>query len=81
MHDYASDDSFEHPDSCFCFTCLGPNQSELISISKELFECLMNRIYNASDFDRLGPVSERERTIIDIYLQTKGEKNETTTTD
>jgi hypothetical protein len=40
----------------------------------------MNRIYNASDFDRLGPVSERERTAIDMYLQTTRGKNEETTT-
>lgn len=70
----------QHPDSCFCFECLGPNQSELLTIGKELFECLMNRIYNASDFDRLGPISERERTAIDVYLQiTRGTDEETTT--
>ena len=70
----------QHPDSCFCFECLGPSQSDLISIGKELFECLMNRIYNASDFDRLGPISERERTAIDVYLQTTRGNNEETTT-
>jgi hypothetical protein len=51
-----------------------------MSVSKELFVLLMNRIYNASDFDRLGPVSERERTAIDMYLQTTRGKNEETTT-
>jgi hypothetical protein len=71
----------QHPDSCFCFECLGPTQSDLLSISKELFECLMNRIYNASDFDRLGPISERERTAIDVYLQTTRGTDEISTTD
>ena len=74
-------EEFQHPDSCFCFECLGPSQAELISVSKELFVLLMNRIYNASDFDRLGPVSERERTAIDVYLQTTRGKNEISTTD
>jgi hypothetical protein len=41
----------------------------------------MNRIYNASDFDRLGPISERERTAIDVYLQTTRGNNEISTTD
>lgn len=71
----------QHPDSCFCTDCLGPTQTELLSIGKELFECLMNRIYNASDFDRLGPISERERTAIDVYLQTTRGNNEISTTD
>jgi hypothetical protein len=46
-------------------------------LSKTLFECLMNRIYNTSDFDRLGPPSERERNIIDEYLKIQGELNGT----
>jgi hypothetical protein len=46
-------------------------------LSKTLFECLMNRIYNTSDFDRLGPPSERERKIIDEYLKIQGELNGT----
>ena len=71
----------QHPDSCFCTDCLGPTQTELLSIGKELFECLMNRIYNASDFDRLGPISERERTAIDVYLQTTRGTDEISTTD
>jgi len=74
-------EEFQHPDSCFCFECLGPSQADLISVSKELFVLLMNRIYNVSDFDRLGPVSERERTAIDMYLQTKRGTDETFTTD
>jgi hypothetical protein len=74
-------EEFQHPDSCFCFECLGPSQADLISVSKELFVLLMNRIYNVSDFDRLGPVSERERTAIDMYLQTTRETDETFTTD
>jgi hypothetical protein len=71
----------QHPDSCFCFECLGPSQSELMSVSKELFVLLMNRIYNASDFDRLGPMSERERTAIDVYLQTTRGTDEISTAD
>ena len=71
----------QHPDSCFCFECLGPSQADLLSVSKELFVLLMNRIYNASDFDRLGPVSERERTAIDVYLQTTRGNNEISTTN
>ena len=74
-------EEFQHPDSCFCFECLGPSQADLISVSKELFVLLMNRIYNVSDFDRLGPVSERERTAIDVYLQTTGGTDEISTAD
>jgi hypothetical protein len=43
-------------------------------ICKELFECMMNRIYSANEFDRLGPASERERTVIDRYLARYGEE-------
>ena len=42
--------------------------------SRELFECLMNRIYNASDFIRLQAPSERERKAIDTWLQLQEEK-------
>ena len=42
--------------------------------SRELFECLMNRIYNASDFVRLQAPSERERKAIDTWLQLQEEK-------
>ena len=44
---------------------------------RELFECLMNRIYNSNDFERAGPMSVRERNIIDKYLeQTADEEGE-----
>lgn len=33
-----------------------------------LFECLMNRIYNVSDFERLGDTTNKERTAIDSWL-------------
>jgi hypothetical protein len=42
--------------------------------SRELFECLMNRIYNASDFVRLQAPSDRERKAIDTWLQLQEEK-------
>jgi hypothetical protein len=42
--------------------------------SRELFECLMNRIYNASDFERLQAPSDRERKAIDTWLQLQEEK-------
>ena len=40
-----------------------------------LFECLMNRIYNASDFERLGAMNSRERDAIDAWLTLQGEPN------
>ena len=43
-------------------------------VPKELFECLMNRIYNANDFVRLGPLTEHERKTINAYLSPKGEE-------
>ncbi len=43
-------------------------------VSKDLFECLMNRIYNANDFVRLGPLTEHERTTINKYLSPRGEE-------
>ena len=67
----------EHPTSCFCDECLWPTMVHMKELSKTLFECLMNRIYNTSDFDRLGPPSERERKIIDQYLEIQGELNGT----
>jgi hypothetical protein len=48
---------------------------QLETISRELFECLMNRVYNASDFERLQAPSDRERKIIDQYLEMKEETN------
>lgn len=62
----------QHPDSCFCFDCLGPNQSELLNLSRELFDCLMNRIFSANDFTRLGGVSKRERAVFDTYKHLTG---------
>lgn len=44
---------------------------ETQAIGKELFECLMNRIYNVSDFERLGTITIRERQAIDKWLQLK----------
>lgn len=43
--------------------------SGLEQIGRNLFECLMNRIYNVSDFERLGTVTQREREAIDQWLQ------------
>lgn len=45
------------------------------AIGKELFECLMNRIYNANDFERLQKPSERERSAIDGWLDVMEERN------
>jgi hypothetical protein len=42
---------------------------ETETIGRTLFECLMNRIYNVSDFERLGAISERERQAVDAWLQ------------
>lgn len=41
---------------------------EIEDIGQLLFECLMNRIYNVSDFERLGETTERERAAIDRWL-------------
>lgn len=41
---------------------------EIEGLAHELFECLMNRIYNAEKYERLSPPSDRERRIIDAYL-------------
>lgn len=50
-----------------------PSMIQMETVSRELFECLMNRIYNANDFERLGGPSKRERTAIDAWLETRGE--------
>jgi hypothetical protein len=42
---------------------------ETETIGRNLFECLMNRIYNVSDFERLGAITERERQAVDAWLQ------------
>lgn len=42
---------------------------DLETVGRILFECLMNRIYNVSDFERLGTVTQREREAIDAWLQ------------
>lgn len=44
-----------------------PNK-ELEEIGQILFECLMNRVYNASDFERLGDMTDKERIAIDRWL-------------
>lgn len=44
-------------------------RTDLETIGRNLFECLMNRIYNVSDFERLGAISERERQAVDAWLQ------------
>lgn len=44
-------------------------------IAKELFECLMNRIYNVDDFVRLEKPSDRERAAIDKWLDVMEERN------
>ena len=66
----------EHPTSCFCDECLWPTMAHMKETSKALFECLMNRIY-CTHSDRVGPPSERERKIIDQYLEIQGELNGT----
>lgn len=38
-------------------------------LGRTLFECLMNRIYNVSDFERLGAMTTKERQAIDTWLQ------------
>lgn len=43
--------------------------SELEQVGRTLFECLMNRIYNISDFERLGAMTPREREAIDQWLK------------
>jgi len=50
-----------------------PSMIQMETVSRELFECLMNRIYNANDFVRLGGMSSRERTAVDAWLETRGE--------
>lgn len=50
-----------------------PSMIQMETVSRELFECLMNRIYNAKDFPRLGGPTSRERTAIDAWLEAKGE--------
>ena len=41
---------------------------ELETIGRQLFECLMNRIYNVNDFERVLSPTDRERTAIDAWL-------------
>ena len=41
---------------------------EIEEIGQLLFECLMNRVYNASDFERLGDMTIKERTAIVRWL-------------
>jgi hypothetical protein len=53
---------------------LETGRNHLDQASRELFECLMNRIYNASDFERLQAPSDRERKAIDTWLQLQEEK-------
>lgn len=43
--------------------------NDIETIGRNLFECLMNRIYNVSDFERLGAITERERQAVDAWLQ------------
>jgi hypothetical protein len=45
-----------------------PTKKELEQLGIELFGCLLNRIYNVSDFERFGAVTEKERKIIDRWL-------------
>lgn len=42
--------------------------NEIEKMGVELFECLMNRIFNVSEFDRFGQVTTRERDIMDRWL-------------
>lgn len=49
--------------------------SELQQVGRTLFECLMNRIYNVSDFERLGAMTDRERQAIDQWLQLTEREN------
>lgn len=77
-------DDVAHMDSCWCPNCLGQSIDEVRAerdhwqknskVSKELFECLMNRIYNVNDFVRQGPLTEHERKTINAYLSPKGEE-------
>jgi hypothetical protein len=54
-----------------------PNKKELEQLGIELFGCLLNRIYNVSDFERLGDVTEKERKIIDRWLsRSEGEPDD-----
>jgi len=46
-----------------------------LEIGRTLFECLMNRIYNVSDFERLGAMTDRERQAIDKWLQLTEREN------
>ena len=41
---------------------------ELETIGRQLFECLMNRIYNVNDFERVLSPTDREITAIDAWL-------------
>jgi hypothetical protein len=37
-------------------------------LARELFECLMNRIYSHDEFFRVGDMAARERAAVDAYL-------------
>lgn len=37
-------------------------------LARELFECLMERIYSVNEFYRVGDMTDRERAAIDAYL-------------
>lgn len=52
-----------------------PSMIQMETVSRELFECLMNRIYNVDDFVRMAGPSARERTAIDAWLETREELN------
>jgi hypothetical protein len=45
-----------------------PSRKEIEDVGQMLFECLMNRIYNVSDFERLGDTTNKERAAIDSWL-------------
>lgn len=53
-----------------------PTEQELTRIGRELFECLMNRIYNVDDFVRLAKPQDRERRAIDAWLDAVAPKED-----
>lgn len=54
---------------CDCCRSWLWKDEKMAAETRRMFEAFLNRIYNVSQFERLGPPSETEREIIDNYLE------------
>lgn len=46
-------------------------------LARELFECLMERIYSHDEFFRVGDMTGRERAAVDAYLDRTATEEDT----